>query len=246
MLEIEYDPLLVVISIAVAVLGSWTALALARSISQQRTTAIQTVVTYVNSAVIMGGSVWAMHFIAMLSLSFPVAVTYTFTETVASLVLAIAVGGTGIFIASRKAMGASSAIVGGALFGLGAVGMHYIGVLAIRGCGVSFDPYSVGLSAMIAIVGAAAALWTAFRGDGIARTAAGGLVLGATVAWVHYTGMYATTFLSNPSMVAVSRPHLPQSVLAYAIAMTAIAVCSAQLLMVSGAAAKLGRSHGVS
>jgi NO-binding membrane sensor protein with MHYT domain len=124
--------------------------------------------------------------------------------------------------------------------------MHYVGVSAIRGCGVSFDLYSIAISSLIAIVGATIGLWFAISGRGIAPAAAGGVLLGATVAWVHYTGMYATSFLSDASLAAVSHPYLPQSVLAYAIAMAAVAVCSAQLLMITGAATKLGRSTGIS
>lgn len=245
MLEIEYDPLLVGISIAVALMGSWTALALAHSACHQiQKTPIQAAVSYINSAVVMGGSVWAMHFIAMLSLGFPVAVTYSFTETVASLVLAIAVSGLGLFVASQRS--ALAVFIGGALIGLGVVGMHYLGVSAIRGCGVSFDTHYAIISALMAIVAATAGLWFAFRKHGIPQIVLGGLIIGASVAWVHYTGMYATSFFLDPSLVAVSRPHLPQSVLAYAIAMAAIAVCSAQLLMITGSATKLGRSPGIS
>src|SRR5690606_22648982 len=102
MLEIEYDPLLVGVSIAVATWCSWTGFVLTFGIRKQARTTAQKAVLCINSAVVMGGSIWAMHFIAMLAVGFPVAVTYNTFETVASLVLAIGFCGLGLYVALEK------------------------------------------------------------------------------------------------------------------------------------------------
>lgn len=239
MLEIEYDLLLVGVSIAVAIWGSWTALFMTFGIQTQDRTAAQKAVLCINGAVVMGGSIWAMHFIAMLAVGFPVIVTYNTVETVTSLILAIAFCGLGLFVALERSSNLLGVLGGGALMGLGMSGMHYLGIGAIRGCAVSFSMIGVALSILVAILASSAALWFVFRNRGIAETVLGGVITGSAIASMHYIGMYSTIFVSSPSFVPVSDTSLSQSILAYAIAMAAIAVCAAQLLMATSASATL-------
>lgn len=247
MLEIEYDPLLVGISVAVAIWGSWTALVLTFGFREHKKSPIQAIFLCINGAVVIGSSIWAMHFIAMLAVGFPVPVTYNVTETVASLVLAMCVSGLGLFVASQRVAGALSVLTGGTLMGLGIAGMHYLGMSAIRGCGITYNEYGVLASVLIAILAASAALWFAFRRRGIAETVLGGVIMGFAIASMHYTGMYATAFYSSPSLVPVQQPLLSQPTLAYAIALATITVCSAQLLLVAGATKKpLKQGPGIS
>lgn len=246
MLEIEYDPLLVGISVVVAVMGAWTTLVLTDLVRDQQKTTAQKAALLINSAAVFAGSNWAMHFVAMISLGFPVAVTYETKEIVASLFLATVASGVGLFLVSQRVIGKFSNLAGGTLIGLGVVGMHYLGIEAIRGCGISADVRSVAVSATIAIVGTVTGLWLGFRKPGFTKTALGGLVVGATAAWVHYSAMYSTAFFADPLLVAVAPTRLPHSILAYAIAMAAIAVCAAQLLSANSASAKLaGGSPGI-
>lgn len=233
MLEIEYDPLLVGLSIAVAVWGSWTALVLTLGLLDERKPMSQIIAQCINSAAVMGGSIWAMHFIAMLAVGFPIAITYNMTETIASLLLAISVCGLGLFVASQKVTGLSGILTGGTLIGLGIAGMHYLGVSAIRGCGLTFQALGVAASVIIAIVAASVALWFALRKRRLVETAIGGVIMGLAISAMHFTGMYATQFVSKPVLVSVTHPQLSQSILAYAIAMAVFAVCTAQLLTVS-------------
>jgi len=246
MLEIEYDPLLVGVSIAVAIWGSWTAFVLTFGIRKQARTTAQKAVLCINSAVVMGGSIWAMHFIAMLAVGFPVVVTYNTFETVASLVLAIGFCGLGLYVALEKSTSLHGVLGGGTLMGLGMSGMHYLGVCAIRGCAVSFNMAGVALSILVAIVASSASLWFVFRNRGISETVLGGLIMGMASASMHFIAMYATVFVSNPSFIAVSDSGLSQSILAYAIAMAAFAVCAAQLLMATSASTTLvDKSSGI-
>lgn len=241
MLEIEYDPLLVGVSIAVAIWGSWTALVMTFGIRKQDRTTAQRAILCINGAVVMGASIWAMHFIAMLAVVFPVAVTYNSFETVASLLLAITFCGLGLVVALERSTSLLGVLGGGMLMGLGMSGMHYLGICAIRGCAVTFSVYGVAISILVAILASSAALWFVFRTRGIAETVLGGIIMGLAVASMHYLGMYATVFVSNPTIVAVSGSGLSQSILAYAIAMAAVAVCAAQLLMATSVSATLAK-----
>jgi len=241
MMEIEYDPLLAAVAVVVAVMGSWTALVQVRKAGEAHASLALSVVWCLNAAAVMGGSVWAMHFSSMLSLAFPVPVSYSFTETVASLVLVVAVSGFGLLAATQRSFGPFSLPAGGMLIGLGIIGMHYLGVSAIRGCGVSFDAYSVFASALITMAAATAGLWLALKSRAPGAPLLAGLVIGATIVWVHYSGMYATAFFTDRELVAVPRVQIAQCILAYAIAMAAIAVSAAQLLMATGGPRRPGQ-----
>jgi NO-binding membrane sensor protein with MHYT domain len=80
----------------------------------------------------------------------------------------------------------------GVLSGLGVAGMHYMGMSAIRFQGeLSYDTPLVLLSCVIAVVAATAAFWfTLVVKTTVARVAAG-LVMGAAVTGMHFTGMAA-------------------------------------------------------
>ena len=79
--------------------------------------------------------------------------------------------------------------------GLGIAGMHYLGMSAIRGCGLAYDLRLVGASLAIAIGASMAALWFAFYKRGVVMTLLGGVVQGLAIASMHYTAMAATYFV---------------------------------------------------
>jgi hemoglobin-like flavoprotein len=102
--------------------------------------------------------------------------------------------------------------------GLGIAGMHYLGMSAIRGCGLAYDFRLVGASLAIAISASMAALWFTFFRRNLLMTLAGGVVQGLAIASMHYTAMAATYFVPLGVEFAVSQPIFAQSFLAYVIA----------------------------
>jgi NO-binding membrane sensor protein with MHYT domain len=110
--------------------------------------------------------------------------------------------------------------------------MHYLGMSAIRGCGLAYDFRLVAASVAIAIVASMAALWFAFYKRGLFTTLAGGGVQGLAIASMHYTAMAATYFVPLDATVRLSAPLFKQSSLAYMIAsaMTIIAIGNLLLL----------------
>jgi hypothetical protein len=70
--------------------------------------------------------------------------------------------------------------------------MHYLGMAALRLHGaVTYDPVLVGLSVLIAVVAATAALWAALNIKSPIAVAVASLVMGGAVSSMHYTGMIA-------------------------------------------------------
>jgi NO-binding membrane sensor protein with MHYT domain len=98
--NIVYDPTLVMLSILVAILGSLTGVAVTFGYGGSRV--VLSPQALVRGAVIIGGSIWSMHFIAMLAVKFPVAITYNSTQTLLSLCLAVLFTGVGLSLASAK------------------------------------------------------------------------------------------------------------------------------------------------
>ena len=100
----------------------------------------------------MGATIWSMHFVAMMAVNLPMVVNYNLFQTITSIGIAIVATGFGLYLASTRRMGWFSIPLGGVLMGLGIAGMHYLGMSAIRGCGLDYDYTLVAVSIGIAIV----------------------------------------------------------------------------------------------
>ena len=87
------------LSIAVAILASFTALNLAgRLLAADATTRLWWLLA---ASLALGGGIWSMHFVGMLAFIMPMPVTYDVQLTLLSLVLPILVVGAGLLTLSR-------------------------------------------------------------------------------------------------------------------------------------------------
>ncbi|GAA3275843.1 MHYT domain-containing protein [Streptomyces lavendulae subsp. grasserius] len=150
----------------------------------------------------IGTGIWTMHFVAMLGFHVTgTEIHYNVPLTVLSLFVAVLVVGAGVFaVGYGTAHGRRSLVLGGLTTGLGVASMHYLGMAALRLHGrVSYDPLTVGLSVVIAVVAATAALWAALNIKSPAAVAVASLVMGLAVSSMHYTGMLAVSVHVTPS-----------------------------------------------
>lgn len=228
---VTYQPILVFLSINVAILGSLTALALASATAVQAASVGQRRFSLANAGLIMGATIWSMHFVAMMAVDLPVLVNYDLVQTTGSIGIAVVATGVGLSLAGTRKLGRLSIPLGGVLMGLGISGMHYLGMGAIRGCGLAYDPQLVAASVAIAIAASTAALWFAFRRRNLLMTLAGGVVQGLAIASMHYTAMAATYFVPLEAEVALSTPLFSQDLMAYIIACGMIAISIGNLAM---------------
>jgi NO-binding membrane sensor protein with MHYT domain len=229
-MSVTYEPFLVLLSIGVAILGSLTALALT-SFSDAED-AGQRGIALICGGLIMGATIWSMHFVAMMAVGLPIVVTYNLPETIGSIGIAIVATGTGLYLASTRRLGRLSIPLGGILMGLGIAGMHYLGMSAIRGCGLNYNYGLVGASVGIAIGASMAALWFAFYKRNVFMTAAGGVVQGLAIASMHYTAMAATYFVPLGTDVQIA-PIFSQAKMAYVIAAGIAIISVVNLTMVA-------------
>ena len=146
------------------------------------------------AAVAIGAvGIWSMHFIAMLGFTIPgEPIRYNVVTTIASMLLAVAVVGAGLFIVGFGNGGWSRLVAGGVVIGVGVAAMHYLGMAAMSmPMSISYSLPLVALSVLIAIVAGTAALWIGTWVRTIKATLGAAVVMGVAVTGMHYTGMAA-------------------------------------------------------
>jgi NO-binding membrane sensor protein with MHYT domain len=83
--------------------------------------------------------------------------------------------------------------------------MHYTGMAAMRmSAHLSYEPYLVGVSVLIAIGASIAALWLGFRTAAQWQRLLAAVVMGMAISGMHYTGMTAAVFTAHSARF--SRP----------------------------------------
>ncbi len=195
------DGMLVVMSVAIAIFGSYTALDLA-----DRVRASEGSVQHIwraTAAVAMGGGIWSMHFVAMLAHSMPgMEASYDVGLTLLSLLVAILVTGLAFSVMSRANVTGRRLAAAGLFMGLGVVAMHYMGMAAMRmSADLSYDAQWVSISVLIAIGAATAALWLAARNSHPLERVAAAVVMGFAISGMHFAGMRAATFSDHSGAV---------------------------------------------
>jgi diguanylate cyclase len=196
----HYHHWLVLVSLLVAILASYTALTLAlriRVASRQLAPA-----WLVGGGVAMGIGIWSMHFVGMLALRLPIEIAYDVRITLLSMVIAIVVSTFALHIASRDQVGRAALVGAGFAMGIGICTMHYVGMAAIEITPpIRYDPGWVAVSFAIAIAASFAALGIAFSSPGRSgwrryHRAFGAVGMGLAIAGMHYAGMAAARFPS--------------------------------------------------
>jgi two-component system, sensor histidine kinase and response regulator len=248
-----YSPLLVLLSIALAMLAAYAALDLAG-----RTSASEGRVRLIwigAGAFALGLGIWSMHYVGMLAFTLPVRVLYDLPTVLLSLLAAVLASAVALLFVSRAQMRKRSVIASSIIMGTGISAMHYIGMAAMRlPANCRYDLRIVAASILIAIVVSVAALLITFR----LRTAdrefsgakiAGAIVMGFAVASMHYTGMAAVSFVATPLTDDISRSIEVTSLGAFGIAIVASVVLAVVTITsvldrkFSAQAAQLALSH---
>ena len=149
-------------------------------------------------AISLGGGVWSMHFIAMLSFQTPIAVHYDLTTTAFSLLVVIFAALLAMPAVIQDHPPLRQRLLAALSIGLGIALMHYSGMAAIRSeAQLYYRPGLFALSIVIAIVASLAALQLSlfFRGrEGMLHQLlrlAASLVMGVAITSMHFTGMWA-------------------------------------------------------
>lgn len=233
----SYSPSLVVISLFVAILASYTALDLTGRLATAKGRAVY--LWMAGGALAMGVGVWSMHFIGMLALRLPFALGFDLGITALSLLIAVLSSGFALWLVSQPRLPAWQLALGALIMGAGIASMHYTGMAAMRMTpGIDYDPTLFGASLLIAVVASGAALWIAFnlrRNTPYVRLARGGaaVVMGIAIVGMHYTGMAAAQFADESycgaALSGLSGKGLDNLVLVTSLAVLIIALLTSLL-----------------
>jgi len=193
--------MMVIISVIVAMLASFTALDMAGRVATSSGKAA--LVWLIGGGFAMGVGIWAMHFIGMLSMTLPMVMSYDASLTAISMLIAIVASIFALWLVCYGELPALRLCGGALVLGSGVVAMHYTGMAALMFVpGIIWDWRWIALSVVIALVASGAALWLAFH----LRTGNGRLTLmrigasvfmGCAMEGMHYTGMAAASFPSH-------------------------------------------------
>ncbi len=194
----SYDYRLVVLSVLIAILASYTALDLAGRVTASQNWA--RLVWLTGGAISMGIGIWSMHYIGMLAFSLPVPIQYDWPTVLLALLAGVFSSVVALFVVSRAKMGRLRALAGSVFMGGAIVALHYIAMSAMRVAAMChYSPLLVAVSVLLAIAGSWTALSLAFffRDEAPGqrkRKIASALLMGAAIASMHYTAMAAASF----------------------------------------------------
>ncbi|MBL1263229.1 sensor histidine kinase [Methylomicrobium sp. RS1] len=234
-LESHYDYGLVVLSIAIAGLASYAALSVAGRIRAADSRHKRRIWLLAGSLT-MGGGVWAMHFIAMLALKLPVAISYDVKITILSTAPVVLSSGVMLEVISRPKI-SKLILLASLLMGLGIGAMHYIGMAAMQGISqrliMLFEPRLAALSVLTAVVLSGVALSIDFivernpKGRHTLGAKIGAaLVMGFAVSGMHYSGMAATYFFAGDGTPAETTSALNTAALVFWVSFTSVLIAS--------------------
>ncbi|WP_244297206.1 bifunctional diguanylate cyclase/phosphodiesterase [Brevibacillus antibioticus] len=183
----------------------------------------------------MGLGIWAMHFVSMLAMHLPIAVQYDNLILFFSIVLAVLSSALTLWIVSEQSMSKKRVEIGSVVIGAGIAGMHYTGMAAMMmNAIILYDWLWFTVSIFVSILVSMVALILTFQlrsvdpAKGLWRKIFAGLLMGAANAGMHYTGMYATTFIAHEHMTNAVTSHDHSELIA-----TMIGIVSVLILVVT-------------
>ena len=234
-LTVTTDSRLVILSIIVSIIGSYTALDMAQQILFAQS--INRLWWLIGSGCTLGISIWGMHFTAVLAHHLEIPIGYNFTIVLLSMIVAIASAVVGFCAISRPAQPGWIPLLGASiLIGSGIIAMHFTAMSSLRLAAVlSYDLKLVILSCAVAIGFSLGALWVTLhlRSEAIlsssGRLIGSALLMGAAISGMHYIAMAAVRF--QPAELLVSKfSVIDNSFLALVIGITALIMLTLTLL----------------
>jgi len=189
---------LVLLSVLVAMVGSFTALTHAQRMRESE--GRRSWMWLLTGGLTLGAAIWTMHFIGMLAFRLPTPTAYDIPLTLLSVVPAIAAALLGFYLLRTHELRMVRIAGGSALMGLGISAMHYTGMAALKmSPPINYSLPIVALSVLIAILAALGALLIVYASEKKGwnywlRYSAGGAIMGLAISAMHYTGMAAAEF----------------------------------------------------
>ncbi len=194
------DPRLILLSVLIAIIGSYTALDISEQIAVAKNQARRW--WLIGSGLTLGLTVWTMHFTAILAHKLPIPVGYDFKFLLISLLLTILASGVGFFFVTRQPLLQSIPLLAASIcVGGGIIGMHFTAMSSLQlAAKASYDLKLSVLSGVVAIAPSFAALWLTFgrRIESsiplVVRKLGSAVIMGIAICGMHYIAMAGVSF----------------------------------------------------
>ncbi len=229
-----YSPILVALSVVIAILASYTALDLAGRVHAAREEARP--IWIGGGAVAMGMGIWSMHFVGMLAFQLPIPATYNLPLVILSVVIAIGASALALATVARSQVHHRDRLIAALAMGIAIAGMHYVGMASMEVRARIVWNWPVWwLSIAIALVASyvALSLFDRLSRDESRRTrrlrTAAAVVMGIAISGMHYTGMVAAHFMTETGTVEHAGGSLPAATIAAVVAIASLIVIGISL-----------------
>jgi diguanylate cyclase (GGDEF)-like protein/PAS domain S-box-containing protein len=226
----HYDPVLVLLSVVVAIFASYASLLVSQQVLASATSRLRRLWIAVGG-VCLGMGIWAMHFVGMLALSLPCSTSYDTTTTFLSTIPGILASLLAIRMISRHELSGIKLAASGLLVGAGIGAMHYSGMAAMRLTGlIRYDAELFLVSILVAVALATLALWIRLRLQSWQSqwrawaNPVSAVVMGLAVSGMHYTAMAATYFIRDGDLAAAASGLAPAFLAAIVLAATSLII----------------------
>ena len=203
-----YSPALIVLSVIIAVVASYSAFLFSQQYYVPSQTAAHRLGWLAAGSISLGGGIWAVHFVGMLAYKLPIQVSYDAKITFLTVIPAILAGL--IVLKSGAAMSLANVIIRSIVLGACIGVMHYSGMAAMHlDAGMWYSPSIFILSIVVAVLLSASAIFLkqwASSHYGIKASAKkeiffAALLMGMAISGMHYTGMSAVHFTPGNMMI---------------------------------------------
>jgi NO-binding membrane sensor protein with MHYT domain len=233
------------LSLLIAIQGSFVSLVLAREVGRFEGARRRLVLAM--SALTLGSSIWAMHFIAMLAYHMPAEASYDVFLTLLSFLIAVLTVGIGYGVMTIVPGGHWPHVAAAIFTGGGISGMHYVGMAAVTGSvELDYQSFWVAVSVLVGIVAAGISLHLAFGTKLQARAFFGAVAMGLAISGMHYSAMEGTMITPTDVAHAATAPVLDRSMLAIVVAIVAFLICAtSMLLLVPNRRQEVGDDHAL-
>lgn len=231
-MQISYNLYLVVLSFFIATYASYSML----SVSERLINAASKIKWLIAGSLSLGSGIWSMHFIGMLAYEMPMPVTYDFSLTIFSGVIALAASVLAMYLLGWGKLTFKRIVMGGFIIGSGVACMHYIGMEAMNmPARVHYDRSLVALSLFVAVTAASAALWIAHKLASkrhqyhMVYMFVASVVMGIAIAGMHYIGMAAAEYtMIEKALVQID--DFDNTILVWTITIITLLVISTSLI----------------
>jgi len=227
MLDYSHNGLLVVASLAVAMMAGFTGLYLTHGANRLDSQRRKLVVAL--AAVILGGGIWSMHFVAMLGLQLPILFYYDALITLISALVAILMVGLALLLLHFRPRTMQTIVVSSVIVGLGIVVMHYVGMAGMQLCRPVYSVWDVVISTVASVVLSVLAIWVAYDNRTQRNILLGTVCFGLAVFTMHFVAAGLTDFVAADGPGGAG-PALNNQVLAMGVTVSVFLICGAFLL----------------